>query len=232
LRGLTEASFVDAAAWAVRSATAEDGCRHIALVSVVSLFYKDETSNCTLLPAVAAKVLPISAQVRAVATGIATVRTQIPAVTPQIAPIIAYIALIAAGVFVISASEVFAQVAAITCKITPVTTNITSVLMAVDPVLPKIAPVLMKVTAVTCGVFAENKHRSQHCKAQQRNNLSSHIASLVSGLMATWDLQTRLGDESYRDQAVFPGDSDIRTCASTRAKARIIQVWEGFTADG
>src|SRR5437773_5144331 len=70
------------------------------------------------------------------------------------------------------------------------------VLAAIKAIASKIALILPRVAAVNAGIFSQGKCRSKYCKAQQSQNSSSHIASLVFGALASEDSRTLCGGES------------------------------------
>jgi len=143
--------------------------------------------------AVVANVAPIVPDVTAVMPNVAAVSTQVAFVLVNVAPLVA-------GGRVIPVPHVFAQLSAVLPDVALVRSNVSSVLAPVNSVLSKVSPVAAQVA-----ILAQRKRRSQHCKHQQSNDSSSHIASLVSGPLGLCDLEHRDIKKVLRQVSVWKG---------------------------
>jgi hypothetical protein len=139
------------------------------------------------------KLFPtVSAQISAVRPDILAIVAEIVAITPDVPLVTANIALFAASCSVISLPNILAHHAPVFRNVTTVAANVTPVTPPVGPAMAQVAAITLDAPPVDGCVVTQSKNRSQHCKAQQRNNSSSHIASLASGLIGLCGVQTHL----------------------------------------
>src|SRR6266567_9626892 len=110
---------------------------------------------------------------------IASISVSIFAIMPDIMMVVAEVRAIASQIVLVTAFVLCVARIAIPKVTVPIPVNVTAVLAAIKAVVPKIAPVLPGVAAVSANILPDRKRRSKYRKAQQRQNPSSHIASLV-----------------------------------------------------
>src|ERR1041385_8855988 len=90
----------------------------------------------------------------------------------QVTSVAANVASLTSRSPIISIAQIAPQLMPVTPKIAPVRTYVTPIRAAINSVVSQIAPNIPTVGA-------QRKRRSQNSKAQQTDNSSSHIASLV-----------------------------------------------------
>ena len=112
---------------------------------------------------------------------VATIMKQVAPVRAQIPPVMPDISAKLMGPPVVVPLNCFVQLTPVLANIAPICANVTPVVTPVDSVPTKVSPVAVQVAS-----FAQREHRSQDCKHHQTYELSSHIASLVSGPYGLW----------------------------------------------
>jgi len=93
--------------------------------------------------------------------------------------VVAEVTAVASQIVLVTAFVLCVARIAIPKVTVPIPVNVTAVLAAIKAVVPKIAPVLPGVAAVSANILPDRKRRSKYRKAQQSQNPSPHIASLV-----------------------------------------------------
>jgi hypothetical protein len=107
---------------------------------------------------------------------VTAIMKQAAPVRAQIPPVVPHISAKLMDFPVVSPLHSLVQLPLVPANITPVCANVIPVLTPVNSVPSKVSPV-----AAQAASFAQREPGSQDCKHHQTYELSSHIASLVSG---------------------------------------------------